>query len=131
MLVFFGFNSYSAQAKDPDEVTLYELQQILLDYFNNNNIDLEVDSDEYIEYLLLQQLENSDETLSKYPQYELLDYYIGEYLYQLEQNQGENSQISNNILAMTIGELKEEIELRNVAEEKFEQELEDLELNEP
>ncbi|MGE7948940.1 amidase domain-containing protein [Lysinibacillus sp. NPDC093688] len=130
VLVFVGSNASQAQAKTPDDYKLVEVQQILLDYFKDNDIEFEVGSKEYNTYLLSQQLDNIDNKLSNNPNYDIIDYYIGEYLYQLDQNQGENTPINSDYWEITIGELKKEIELRNEDEEKFEQELKELQLDE-
>jgi len=131
LLALFGFNGGFASASTQDEVKLSEIQQVLLDYFSENGIELQVGTEEYTEYILLQQLENKDEVLSGHPQYELIDYYMGEYLYQLDQNQGENSQDSYQYLEMTIGELKRVIESRELADQEFERELVKAELVQP
>lgn len=131
VLVFVGSNASQVQAKDPDDYKLVEIQQILLDYFKDNNIEFEVGSEEYIEYLLSQQLDNIDNKLSNHPNYDIIDYYIGEYLYQLNQNQGESTPINSDYWEITIGELKKEIEIRNEDEEKFEQKLKELQLELP
>ncbi|MFE7062094.1 hypothetical protein ACFVAD_08070 [Sutcliffiella sp. NPDC057660] len=95
-LVLLGFSSGDAQAKETDEFTLNEIQQILQDYFSENDLELEVGSQDYVEYLLLQLLDKHDEKLSKHPQYDMIHYYMGEYLYLLDQHQGEGGYMGND-----------------------------------
>lgn len=128
--VLLGFSGGVAEAKEPDEFTLNEIQQILQDYFSENDLELEVGSQEYVEYLILQLLDKHDGKLSKHHQYDMIHYYMGEYLFQLDQHQGEDGSIPADLWELTLGDLKNEIEKRNKAEE-FEQELNESQAIEP
>lgn len=119
-------------ADGEEEYTLGELEQMLLAYFDEQGLELEVGSAEFVEYLMLQQLESTDEELLKHPQYELLDYYMGEYVYQLDQMQvfyepeEVGTEVSEQMSKVTLGELAEDVALLQREEAEFEEELEEM-----
>lgn len=115
----FSSNS-SVYARELEDITLKEIEQVLIDNMKNNNIDIELGTHEYVEYLMAQQLEHQDQSLLVHPQYESINYYIGEYLYQLSlfQSDNPNEYMDTHFLNMTIEELKEKIKLRNEEEQQ-------------
>lgn len=115
--IFTSFN-YKAYASEGDMIeisnenssnkTLDEVEKILFNYFEKNNLNYKLGSDEYIYYLTSILLEDKDSTLSKHPDYNSIIFYASEYLINLE---GMNS---SNSLLKSISSLEDPIKkIRN------------------
>ncbi|MCM3410066.1 amidase domain-containing protein [Metabacillus litoralis] len=118
--VLFGF-SHQTHAKEFDSYTIGEIEQKLLNYFEEGNIDIEIGSEEFIDYLVLQLLEDKDENLAKHPDYELILFYAGEYLYELENAQAENPEefIQTSLASKKIN--KEKFNLKHISKKTIKQ----------
>ncbi|UOE94593.1 amidase domain-containing protein [Alkalihalobacillus sp. LMS39] len=121
LFVLFGFSNV-AEGKG-NSYTIREVEDILFDYLIENQIDIKPGTEEYVEYLLLQLLEDKDKKLSEHIEYSNILFYASEYLYQLELHQsGENFTEEFNlehIYDRTIKEIEVEIEIEEKAQDSF------------
>lgn len=99
--VLLGF-SEPAQAKETDDYNIGEIERKLLDYFEENNINLEIGTDAFAEYLSLQLLEDKDKNLSNHPDYNLILFYAGEYLFELEKQLVESPNDTNQSMLVNL-----------------------------
>ena len=74
------------EEKDNLDYTLAEVRDILNSYFQDNDMEYVVGSEEYYEYLLDQLMFHEDEKLSSHPQYELILDYASAYLCEYQDN---------------------------------------------
>lgn len=65
--------------KDTYDYTLGEIQDMLLTYFEENNIDIEIGTEEYFEYITEQLIYGTDKNLKAHPHYNLIHAYMAEY----------------------------------------------------
>lgn len=110
---FCIFPASAATSKSNDDYTLGEIQDILLQYFENQDISIELDSYEYQSYLLDQMMFNADDTLAQHPQYELIKDYAASYLNAVNDTQesipGQSLIHSLKIDTKTIAQIKQEV----------------------
>ncbi|KGG80437.1 hypothetical protein Y919_06370, partial [Caloranaerobacter azorensis H53214] len=95
-----------------DNMTLGQIEQIFLDYLKDNNINIEVGSKDYTDYIVKQMFEKADANLMNHPDYRLIHSYFAEYLYELEKYQLEpycEKFTMAHVKDKTIKEIKEEI----------------------
>ncbi|MBS4188949.1 amidase domain-containing protein [Bacillus sp. FJAT-49705] len=113
-------------SKLENEYTIGEIQEILFDYFQENDINYELGSSEFLEYLISVLIEDKDEELAKHPKYDLILFYASEYVHEVEKQQSELiaseeeikeidlSQLQNK----SVGDIKKEIASEEMLVEK-------------
>lgn len=73
-------NSNVVDSKTDENLTIGEIEKIFQEYLKENNINIEIGTPEYLDYIYAQMLENKDENLSKHPRYNLITSYFTEYI---------------------------------------------------
>lgn len=114
----FKDDKISVSVKESDNYTFGEVERTLVDYLASKGKAFEIGSKEYTDFIIDQFDYNTDQELSKRPDYEAITAYISEYLYQISLYEAKNSPESvispsnfnlKEIEDVTIGELKEQI----------------------
>lgn len=111
-----------ATAQTPVNVTLGELEDIVINHLETNELNYHLSTDKYVDYLMSLLIEDADKELARHPSYDLILYYAAEYLYELENLQVES--LTNpeakeeefdlgEKLEMTVSEVKAEIAVEN------------------
>lgn len=112
--------SISLPKEFKNDKTIIEISDMFHEYLNENNIDLEFGTEEYLNYVYDQMLHTSDENLAKHSYYNEILAYFAEYIGAYEDYifSGENGEFSiNNIESKdkTLSELRYE----NIKEEQL------------
>lgn len=116
--------SVSAFASEKD-ITLGSIEQELITYMEEYHPDIVFGTADFVSYMMGVLVEDADETLAAFPNYEEIRYYAGEYMYELEEYQikatgGFDIFIPSEFFRdTTLAERKEEIRQRDVQEERF------------
>lgn len=109
-----------------NEISMNDIQNILFDYFEKNNLNYELNTPEYLEYLMSVLIEGKDEDLASHPNYDLILLYASEYVSVIDEQQvltDPNSEVLETLdlsefETMTVDEVKEENLLEEATLEK-------------
>lgn len=125
-------NDTGNKTKSVDDYTLGEIQNMVILYFNDESIDLQIGTPEYYDYIVEQLLYGTDQNLKNHPQYDLIHAYMAEYKLASENEEFLQIEIStkglpnedcfyenNGFIERTLGEIKEENSL-SLSEEELE-----------
>lgn len=125
LFISFFLNQEMASANDKqrDDYTFGEIEEILLNYINEEGKNIKLGSEEYNQFIIDQNLNDTDQKLSKRDDYHLISAYFGEYLYRLSLhetntssdssylllNNNEYFELDDSVKSTTLGEMKIEI----------------------
>lgn len=133
-LSIFSINAF-ADNIDESEVKLSDIESIVLKHIEDNNLDIEMGTNEYVDYLMSVLIYDEDRKLTKNPYYEQILFYASEYIHQLDQSndivteENENDTIDIDIpYESTIEKLKAEIKQEEL---ESEQEIEEYKIINP
>lgn len=120
-------NVFAAEFENPDDMTMQYLEDELKAHLEENHPEIAFGTMEFNEYLMGVLLEDADEELAELPNYEQIQYYGGEYMYQLQKAQvimdiPEEFVTPAEFRAKTIGEIKEEVRLKDLEDARIYQE---------
>ncbi|MDQ0228399.1 amidase domain-containing protein [Metabacillus niabensis] len=132
--LFIGLGSVSAEEKARDDYTFGEIETMVVEYFKENNVSIEIGSEEYNNYIIEQMNTDADKNLANHKDYHLICAYFAEYLHRLSleeakaeaeiqgsfktmQSQSDEFQLNNEVKETTLGEMKEEIQKEELAAE--------------
>lgn len=104
--------------------TVSDAERVLEFYFKRNDMDIQIGSDKYIDYLTELLMFENDENLKRMPQYEDIKIYASEYLSNVNNSQEivekDNKVFLNaNEQCKTIASIKKEAEEENASLEKY------------
>ncbi|CAH0205228.1 hypothetical protein SRABI96_02031 [Peribacillus sp. Bi96] len=132
--LFIGFflyqDSASATEKVRNDYTFGEVETILVDYLNEKGYNLEVGTEEYINFVVEQMNNDSDKELANREDYQLICAYFAEYLHRLTLEETQNYdqgldntidtatfELSDEVKDTTLGEMKDEIQQEEAVKE--------------
>ena len=101
------------------EKTLGEIEAEVLEYFDEQNIDISLNSPEYIEYIRMQVIEDADQNLRNYiEEYDDFCVYASEYLLALEDillTDNQFTGLPEETRNKTANDIREEVEIQRLA----------------
>ncbi len=119
--------SASSEPIDIDKISLDDIQNILFEYFEENNLSYDPETAIFYEFVIDQLLNKTDSLLAQHPQYNLIHAYLVEYKLKVEDeyfnaitteisSEVKASELdtkiyllSDDFLSKTIGEIKQEV----------------------
>lgn len=124
ILLIFPINAF-ADNLDGSEVKLSDIENIVKKHIEENNLKIEINTNDYVDYLMSVLLYDGDQKLTKNPYYEEILFYASEYIHQLDQSNEviteENENKTINIVLpydSTIKEVKAEIKQQELKSEQ-------------
>ena len=121
-----------------DSPTMGSLEQDLTEYLEANRPELEPGSAEYVSYLVSVLMEDADPGLAALPNYDDIQYYAGEYLYQMDLWQASEDATDDATFALpesykakTIDTIKKEVLVQQSQEDQLYAEATDSVIRKP
>lgn len=81
----FSVNAF-AEKIDESELSISEVENIVLTHIDENNLNIKLGTVEYIDYLMSVLTFNEDKELSENPYYEQILFYASEYIHQVDES---------------------------------------------
>lgn len=95
-----GFSYAKENNKFDSKSTIGNIEQIVIEYISENSLSIELGTKEYMEFLLLQLIEDADSTLASHPKYKEVCAYASIYLNELDKAQMYNDFIGDKVFIL-------------------------------
>lgn len=128
MLFSINTSSYTEKSQNIEEdYTMEEIEQMLEEYLKEYNANIEVGSKEYVNYLVLQLMEDSDEKLAMHDRYDDIRVYASVYLSEVDRAQS-RGELTAEMDSFVLDYSTQNKTLSDIKNESIEQEILDAEI---
>lgn len=118
-------DSSNVSMQTGNNVTMGDIEEDVKEYLSVNNPNMQFGSQEFVNYSMNVLMENSDKKLAELQNYDDIRYYLGEYLYQLDQYQAAGNEVKGvfDLSDSYKAETKDEIQRQAIITENQENSL--------